>query len=32
MFRTMELLSIGIDDLQGMYEAQRGASGKENTL
>ena len=32
MFRTMELLSIGIDDLQGMYEAQRGASGKETTL
>jgi DNA-binding transcriptional regulator YhcF (GntR family) len=31
MFRVMELLSIGIDDLRGIYDAQRGASGREKS-
>jgi DNA-binding transcriptional regulator YhcF (GntR family) len=32
MFRIMELLRIGIDDLRGIYEAHRSASGKEKAL
>jgi DNA-binding transcriptional regulator YhcF (GntR family) len=32
MFRIMELLSIGIDDLQVIYDANRDASGKEKAL
>ncbi len=32
MFRIMELLSIGIDDLQVIYDAHRDASGKEKAL
>jgi GntR family transcriptional regulator len=29
MFRTMDLLRIGIDDLRGIYDARREAPGKE---
>ena len=29
MFRIMDLLSIGIDELRAIYDAHRGASGKE---
>ncbi|MGA2640362.1 MAG: GntR family transcriptional regulator [Spirochaetia bacterium] len=32
MFRIMDLLSIRIDDLQGIYDAHRDASGKEKAL
>jgi GntR family transcriptional regulator len=32
MFRMMDLLRIGIDDLRGIYDAHQGASGKEKTL
>ena len=32
MFRTMDLLRIGIDDLRGFYDARRGAPGKEKAL
>ncbi len=29
MFRIMDLLSIGIEELRAIYDAHRGASGKE---
>ena len=32
MFRMMDLLRIGIDDLRGIYDAHQGASGKEKAL
>jgi len=32
MFRTMDLLRIGIDDLRGIYDARRDAPGKEKAL
>jgi GntR family transcriptional regulator len=32
MFRTMDLLRIGIDDLRGIYDARRSATGKEKAL
>ena len=32
MFRTMDLLRIGIDDLRGFYDARESEPGKEKTL
>jgi len=32
MFRIMDLLRIGIDDLRGMYNAHRARAHKEKTL
>jgi GntR family transcriptional regulator len=32
MFRIMDLLSIGIDDLRGIYEARGSAPGREKAL
>jgi GntR family transcriptional regulator len=31
IFRSMDLLQIGMDELNEIYDAHRGASGKENT-
>ena len=32
MFRTMDLLRIGIDDLRGFYDVRRSEPGKEKAL